>query len=83
MHFFPAATFLLITPFIFYVFVRYDCGFFDILFIENFNGKFMLEFNNNAVPDLRKVVTASLIDSRDNGDAAVEKLMEEDLVKTK
>jgi hypothetical protein len=51
--------------------------------VENFNGKIMLEFDNNAVPDLWKVVTTSLIDSMDNGDAAVEKLMEEDLVKKK
>jgi hypothetical protein len=51
--------------------------------MKNFNGKIMLEFDNNAVPDLRKVVTSSLIDRRDNGDAAAEKLMEEDLVKMK
>jgi hypothetical protein len=51
--------------------------------MENFNRKIMLEFDNNAVPDLRKIVTASLIDSRDNMDAAVKKLMEEELVKMK
>jgi hypothetical protein len=51
--------------------------------MENFNRKFMLEFDNNTVPDLQKVVATSLIDSRDNGDASVEKLMEEDLIKAK
>jgi Ulp1 family protease len=64
-------------------FVRHDCGFFCILYIEHFNGKVMMEFGNNAIPNLRKVIAASLIDNRDNGDISLENVMEEELVKKK
>ncbi|KAM0843062.1 hypothetical protein ACQ4PT_057953 [Festuca glaucescens] len=61
----------------------FDCGFFTQIFMENFDGKLMTHFDNNAIPDHRKLVATSLIENRDNGDDAVEAVMEEDLVKTK
>ncbi|KAM0825389.1 hypothetical protein ACQ4PT_069595 [Festuca glaucescens] len=61
----------------------FDCGFFTQIFMENFDGKLMAHFDNNAIPDHRKLVAASLIENRDNGDDTVEAVMEEDLVKTK
>jgi hypothetical protein len=51
--------------------------------MEHFNGKVMMEFDNNAIPDLRKVIAASLIDNRDNGDVSMENVMEEELIKKK
>jgi hypothetical protein len=51
--------------------------------MEHFNDKVMMEFDNNAIPDLRKVIVASLIDNRDNGDVSMENVMEEDLIKKK
>uniref|UniRef100_A0ACD5YPB1 Uncharacterized protein n=1 Tax=Avena sativa TaxID=4498 RepID=A0ACD5YPB1_AVESA len=57
----------------------FDYGFFGILFMENFNGKVMAEFdNNNNCPDLRRTLAAHLIEARENQDS-VEKLMEEEL----
>uniref|UniRef100_A0ACD5ZUY4 Uncharacterized protein n=2 Tax=Avena sativa TaxID=4498 RepID=A0ACD5ZUY4_AVESA len=56
----------------------FDCGFFGILFMENFNGKVMAEFDNNYCPDLRRTLAADLIEARENQDS-VEKLMEEEL----
>uniref|UniRef100_A0ACD5W495 Uncharacterized protein n=1 Tax=Avena sativa TaxID=4498 RepID=A0ACD5W495_AVESA len=55
----------------------FDCGFFGILFMENFNGKVMAEFDNNYCPDLRRTLAADLIEARENQDS-VEKLMEEE-----
>jgi hypothetical protein len=49
--------------------------------MEHFNGKVMMEFDNNAILDICKVIAASLIDKRDNGDVYVEKVMEEEVVK--
>jgi hypothetical protein len=69
--------------FFFLAFHRFDCGFFSILFIKGFSGKLMVEFDNNVIPDLRKVITASLIEKRDNGDVAIETIMEAELVKKK
>uniref|UniRef100_A0ACD5XX05 Uncharacterized protein n=1 Tax=Avena sativa TaxID=4498 RepID=A0ACD5XX05_AVESA len=56
----------------------FDCGFFGILFMENFNGKVMAEFDNKYCPDLRRTLAADLIEARENQDS-VEKLMEEEL----
>uniref|UniRef100_A0ACD5THM4 Uncharacterized protein n=1 Tax=Avena sativa TaxID=4498 RepID=A0ACD5THM4_AVESA len=56
----------------------FDYGFFGILFMENFNGKVMAEFDNNYCPDLRRTLAADLIEARENQDS-VEKLMEEEL----
>uniref|UniRef100_A0ACD6AQN9 Uncharacterized protein n=1 Tax=Avena sativa TaxID=4498 RepID=A0ACD6AQN9_AVESA len=56
----------------------FDCGFFGILFMENFNGKVMAEFDNNYCSDLRRTLAADLIEARENQDSA-EKLMEEEL----
>uniref|UniRef100_A0ACD5VBL9 Uncharacterized protein n=1 Tax=Avena sativa TaxID=4498 RepID=A0ACD5VBL9_AVESA len=56
----------------------FDCGFFGILFMENFNGKVMAEFDNNYCPDLHKTLAADLIEARENQDS-MEKLMEEEL----
>ncbi|KAM0854052.1 hypothetical protein ACQ4PT_050679 [Festuca glaucescens] len=61
----------------------FDCGFFSQLFMDNFDAKVMAHFDNNAIPDHRKAVAASLIDARDNGDVAVEAIMEEELIKKK
>lgn len=60
----------------------FDCGFFCTLYCCNFNGKVMNEFDNNAIPDLRKMIAASLIESRENNEG-LEAIMEEDLVKSK
>jgi hypothetical protein len=43
----------------------------------------MVEFDNNVIPDLRKVIAASLIEKRDNGDVAIETIMEAELIKKK
>ncbi|KAM0926453.1 hypothetical protein ACQ4PT_003524 [Festuca glaucescens] len=61
----------------------FDCGFFTQIFMENFDGKLMAHFDNNAIPDHRRLVVASLIENRDNGNDAVETVMDEDLIKTK
>ncbi|KAM0894300.1 hypothetical protein ACQ4PT_024571 [Festuca glaucescens] len=61
----------------------FDCGFFSQLFMDNFDAKVMAHFGNNAIPDHRKAVTASLIEARDNGDVVVESVMEEELIKKK
>lgn len=62
----------------FIVSFRFDCGFFGILYMENFNAKVMLDFDNNAIPDLRKSIAASLIENRENTDN-VENILEEEL----
>ena len=54
-----------------------------MIYMEKFNTKVMAQFDNNAIPDYRRRVASTLIDSRDNGDASLEKLMEEQLVKPK
>jgi hypothetical protein len=51
--------------------------------MENFDAKVMAHFDNNAIPDHRKAIAASLIEARDNGDVAVESVMEEELIKKK
>ncbi|KAM0856902.1 hypothetical protein ACQ4PT_048813 [Festuca glaucescens] len=62
---------------------KFDCGFFAQLFMENFDTKVMAQFDNNAIPDHRRLVAATLIENRDNGQFAVEKLMEDELIKRK
>lgn len=61
----------------------FDCGFFTQIFMENFNGKLMSHFDNNAILDHRRLVATSLIENRDNKDDIVETVMDEDLIKTK
>ncbi|KAM0896404.1 hypothetical protein ACQ4PT_023221 [Festuca glaucescens] len=61
----------------------FDCGFFSQLFMDNFNAKVMAHFDNNAIPDHRKAIAASVIEARDNGDVAIESVMEEELIKKK
>jgi hypothetical protein len=51
--------------------------------MEHLYGKVILEFDNNAILDLCKVIATSLIDNRDNGNVSVENVMEEELVKKK
>jgi hypothetical protein len=51
--------------------------------MEHFNRKVMMEFDKNAILDIRKVIAAALINKRDNGDVSVEKMMEEEVVKSK
>ena len=54
-----------------------------MIYMENFNTKVMAKFDNNAIPEFKKRVAASLIENRDNGDVSVEKLMEDQLIKPK
>ncbi|KAM0851652.1 hypothetical protein ACQ4PT_052282 [Festuca glaucescens] len=63
-------------------FNEFDCGFFTQIFMENFDGKLMAHFDNNAIPDHRRLVAASLIETRENGNDVVEIVMDEDLIKT-
>jgi len=44
----------------------------------NFSGKVMADFDNNAIPDAHKVITAELIEARQNKES-LEKIMEEEL----
>ncbi|KAM0894786.1 hypothetical protein ACQ4PT_024246 [Festuca glaucescens] len=57
----------------------FDCGFYCILYMEHFNGKVMPTFENDAIPDFRRVLAASLIDNRDNQSEDVDLIMNEDL----
>nr|XP_051221937.1 ubiquitin-like-specific protease 1 [Lolium perenne] len=57
----------------------YDCGFYSILYMEHFNGKVMPNFENDVVPDFRRLLAASLIDNRDNQSDDVDVIMNEDL----
>ncbi|KAM0821849.1 hypothetical protein ACQ4PT_071901 [Festuca glaucescens] len=57
----------------------FDCGFYSILYMEHFNGKVMPNFENDAIPDFRRVLVASLIDNRDNQSEDVDLIMNEDL----
>ncbi|KAM0923710.1 hypothetical protein ACQ4PT_005333 [Festuca glaucescens] len=57
----------------------FDCGFYSILYMEHFNGKVMPNFENDAIPDFRRVLAASLIDNRDNQSEDVDLIMNEDL----
>ncbi|KAM0852456.1 hypothetical protein ACQ4PT_051741 [Festuca glaucescens] len=45
----------------------FDCEFFAQIFMENFDTKVMAQFDNNAIPDHRRLVAATLIENRDNG----------------
>jgi hypothetical protein len=47
--------------------------------MEHFNGKVMPNFENDAIPDFRMVLAASLIDNRDNQSEDVDLIMNEDL----
>ena len=60
---------------------RFDCGFFSILFMEHFTGKVMPDFDKITIPDMRRLLAASLIDSRDNQKDDIEAIMNEDLQK--
>jgi hypothetical protein len=64
--------------FLFLLFCRFDCGFYCILYIDQFTGKSMPDFTSEAIPDFRKILAASLINNRDNAES-VEKLMDEEL----
>ncbi|KAM0850085.1 hypothetical protein ACQ4PT_053320 [Festuca glaucescens] len=57
----------------------FDCGFYCILYMEHFNGKVMPTFENDAIPDFRRVLAASLIENRDNQSEDVDLIMNEDL----
>ncbi|KAM0884639.1 hypothetical protein ACQ4PT_030878 [Festuca glaucescens] len=57
----------------------FDCGFYSILYMEHFSGKVMPKFENDAIPDFRRVLAASLIDNRDNQSEDVDLIMNEDL----
>ncbi|KAM0924551.1 hypothetical protein ACQ4PT_004545 [Festuca glaucescens] len=56
----------------------FDCGFFSILYMDQFTGKVMADFSDQEIPDLRKYLAASLINNRDNTES-VEKLMDGEL----
>uniref|UniRef100_A0ACD6AMH1 Uncharacterized protein n=1 Tax=Avena sativa TaxID=4498 RepID=A0ACD6AMH1_AVESA len=51
-----------------------------MLFMESFTGKVMPEFDNNAIPRLRKLVASDLIEARQNKVSMLQ-LMEEELQK--
>ncbi|KAM0832386.1 hypothetical protein ACQ4PT_064933 [Festuca glaucescens] len=53
------------------------------IYMENFHGKLMSHFDNNAIPDHRRLVPVSLIDNRDNGNDVVESIMDEEMIKSK
>jgi hypothetical protein len=47
--------------------------------MEHFNGKVMPNFENDVVPDFRRLLAASLIDNRDNQSDDVDLIINEDL----
>ncbi|KAM0887595.1 hypothetical protein ACQ4PT_028924 [Festuca glaucescens] len=53
----------------------FDCGFFSVLYMDQFNGKVTADFDDKVIPDLRKYLVASLINNRDNAEL-VDKLMD-------
>ncbi|KAM0845619.1 hypothetical protein ACQ4PT_056254 [Festuca glaucescens] len=57
---------------------NFDCGFFSVLYMDQFNGKVMSDFDDKVIPDLRKYLAASLINNRDNAES-VDKLMDAEL----
>ncbi|KAM0855463.1 hypothetical protein ACQ4PT_049751 [Festuca glaucescens] len=56
----------------------FDCGFFSVMYMDQFNGKVMTDFDDKVIPDLRKYLAASLINNRDNAEL-VDKLMDAEL----
>jgi hypothetical protein len=64
--------------FLFLLFCRFDCGFYFLLYMDQFTGKSMPEFTSEAIPDFRKILASSLINNRDNAES-VEKLMNKEL----
>lgn len=58
---------------------RFDRGFYSILFMEYYTANAMSQFDNDAIPDLHKVLVATLIDIRDNHQEDVKKIMNEEL----
>jgi Ulp1 family protease len=64
---------------LFVVGCRFDCGFYAILYMEFFNGKIMSDIESGSVPNFRKLLAASLVETRDNHEDNVEEIMKEDL----
>lgn len=56
----------------------FDCGFYSILYIEQFTGKMMPRFDVEDIPYFRKYLAANLISNRDNDEPAL-KLIEAEL----
>lgn len=50
-----------------------------MLYMENFNARFMVDFDANATPSYRMLTAANLIEARENPDDLV-KIMDENLV---
>ncbi|KAM0869830.1 hypothetical protein ACQ4PT_040414 [Festuca glaucescens] len=57
----------------------FECGFYSILYMEYYSGKVMPKFENETIPDFRRVLAAGLIDNQDNQNEDVEEIMNEDL----
>jgi hypothetical protein len=47
--------------------------------MEFFNGKIMSDIESGSVPNFRKLLAASLVETRDNHEDNVEEIMKEDL----
>uniref|UniRef100_A0ACD5XC32 Uncharacterized protein n=1 Tax=Avena sativa TaxID=4498 RepID=A0ACD5XC32_AVESA len=58
----------------------YDCGFYNILYMEHYNAKIMPEIDNDSVLDFRKFLASILIDGRENHNDDVEKIMAGELI---
>ena len=50
-----------------------------MLYMEHFNARVMLEFDSDAIPSYRKIVSARLIEAREN-EGEIVSIMEEDLM---
>ena len=50
--------------------------------MEHYTCKVMPSFENDAIPDYRKVLAATLLECRDNVDDDLQKLMDEELAFT-
>ncbi|KAI4994124.1 hypothetical protein ZWY2020_029172 [Hordeum vulgare] len=44
-----------------YVLSSYNCGFYAILYLENYNGVVMMHFDESYIPNLRKRIAANLL----------------------
>ncbi|KAE8783068.1 hypothetical protein D1007_43503 [Hordeum vulgare] len=45
---------------------HYNCGFYAILYLENYNGVVMMHFDESYIPNLRKLIAANLLKHPNN-----------------
>jgi Ulp1 family protease len=64
---------------LFVVGCRSNCGFYAILYMEFFNEKIMSDIESGSVPNFRKLLAASLIETMDNHEDNVQEIMKEAL----